>query len=93
VDELEDELPRNSSGGDAPEVQKRPILSVFCAGGAEGVEPLTSSLRKRSWRGDSSPGAGASASNVPTEKMPKKRGPLPLVPVMARAGRLIARRG
>jgi hypothetical protein len=29
-------LPQNSSGSDAPEVQKKPILSVFCAGGAEG---------------------------------------------------------
>jgi hypothetical protein len=35
-DELEDELPQNSSGSDAPEAQKRPILSVFCAGGAQG---------------------------------------------------------
>ena len=29
-------MPQNSSGSDAPEVQKKPILSVFCAGGAEG---------------------------------------------------------
>ena len=35
-DELEDELPQNSSGNGAPEAQKRPILSVFCGGGAEG---------------------------------------------------------
>ena len=35
-DELEDELPQNSSGSAAPEAQKRPILSVFPAGGAEG---------------------------------------------------------
>ena len=35
-DELEDELPQNSSGSAAPEVQKMPILSGFSAGGAEG---------------------------------------------------------
>jgi hypothetical protein len=36
-DELEDELPQNSSGSAAPEAQKMPILSGFCAGGAEGA--------------------------------------------------------
>jgi len=46
-DELEDEFAENSSGSAAPKVQKRPILSVFCTGGAEGVEPLRSSLRSR----------------------------------------------
>jgi hypothetical protein len=35
-DELEDELPQNSSGSDAPKAQKVPILSGFLAGGAEG---------------------------------------------------------
>jgi hypothetical protein len=35
-DELEDEFGENSSGSAAPEAQKRPILSGFCAGGAEG---------------------------------------------------------
>jgi hypothetical protein len=35
-DELEDELPQNSSGSTGPEAQKRPILSGFSAGGAEG---------------------------------------------------------
>jgi hypothetical protein len=35
-DELEDELPENSSGSTPPEAYKRPILSVFSAGGAEG---------------------------------------------------------
>jgi hypothetical protein len=34
--ELEDEFAENSSGSDAPEVQKMPILSGFSAGGAEG---------------------------------------------------------
>ena len=29
-------MPQNSSGSDALEVQKRPILSEFSAGGAEG---------------------------------------------------------
>jgi hypothetical protein len=33
---LEDEFAENSSGSDAPEAQKRPILSGFSAGGAEG---------------------------------------------------------
>ena len=33
---VEDELPENSSGASAPETPKMPILSVFCAGGAEG---------------------------------------------------------
>ena len=47
-DELEDELRENSSGSTRREAQKRPILSWFSAGGAEGVEPLTSSLRTRS---------------------------------------------
>ena len=32
----EDELLQNSSGTAPQEEQKRPILSVFCAGGAEG---------------------------------------------------------
>jgi hypothetical protein len=35
-DELEDEFAENSSGSDAPEAQKTPILSRFSAGGAEG---------------------------------------------------------
>ena len=35
-DELEDELPQNSSGSAAPKAQKVPILSGFLAGGAEG---------------------------------------------------------
>ena len=35
-DGFEDELPQNSSGSATPEPQKRPILSAFCAGGAEG---------------------------------------------------------
>ena len=35
-DELEDELPQNSSGSAPPEAQKRPILSGFSASGAEG---------------------------------------------------------
>ena len=35
-DELEDELPQNSSGTAAPEARKMPILSGSCAGGAEG---------------------------------------------------------
>jgi hypothetical protein len=35
-DELEDELPQNSSGATAQEAQKSSILSVFSAGGAEG---------------------------------------------------------
>ena len=58
-DELEDELPQNSSGSAAPEAQKRPILSGFSAGGAEGVEALTSPLRRRSW-----PGLGGSDRNL-----------------------------
>ena len=47
-DELEDDFAENSSGSDAPEAQKRHIPSAFSAGGAEGGEPLTSSLRNRS---------------------------------------------
>ncbi len=35
-DELEDELPQNSSGSHPAEGQKVPILSGFWAGGAEG---------------------------------------------------------
>jgi hypothetical protein len=35
-DELEDELPQNSSGSTGSEAQKRPTLSGFSAGGAEG---------------------------------------------------------